>query len=338
MKPDTAHTTAAAEAAAARWMACHDRGLSDAERAAFARWLAADPIHAKQWHRTETLWAELARLHPETSVRAARRTGLVPLAWVALAASAVLGAALLPWQAPPKAAAPAVVRFSAPQDTERRVELADGSVAIMQRGSHLAFGDFAEARRVRLLSGEAHFTVSKSSDKPFFVHAGPVAVRDIGTAFFVGLAADGVQVLVTEGQVEVSASASSSSADARDPSRQVLSEGQQTVVAATAARNSEPHAASRHPYLEAVSAATPAMGTWKSRRLVFERTPLAEVVEQLNRYNVRQVLVTDPGTGRLPLSGALQSDNLDAFARLLEDGFELRVRLLGERQLTVGAR
>lgn len=334
MKPDAAHKTAAAEAAAARWMACHDRGMSDAERAAFACWLSADPLHAQQWRRTEALWAQLARLHPEATVRSARRSGIVPLAWMALAASAAFAATLLPWRGLPPVPASTVTQYAAPHDSDQRIELTDGTVAILQRGSRLVFGEFAHTRRVRLLGGEAHFTVSKRSDKPFFVHAGPVAVRDIGTAFFVGLGAHGVQVRVTEGQVEVSAPGSPAAPP--EPVRQLLGEGQQTVVAATATDSSSPNPALLPQPLSSDTA--PVIGAWMSRRLVFDRTPLAEVVDQLNRYNVRQIRLADPETGRLLVSGTLQSDNLDALTRLLEDGFELRVQPQGLRQLAVGSR
>ena len=255
---------------------------------------------------------------------------------MAVAACAALAATLVPWRGSPEDPAPTVTLIAAPADADQRVELGDGSVAIMQRGSRLAFGEFARARRVRLLAGEAHFTVSKRSDHPFFVHAGSVVVRDIGTAFFIGLAKNGVRVRVTEGQVEVSAPAPSAPTATPEPVRQLLGEGQQAIVAATAT--------DFHSPLAAISSSTagsdtaPAIGAWKSRRLHFDRTPLAEVVDQLNRYNVRQIRLADAETGLLLISGTLQSDNLDAFARLLEDGFELRVQSQGERLLAVGSR
>ena len=235
MNTDAAHRTAAAEAAAARWMACRDRGMSEAEHVAFATWLDADPIHAAQWRRAEAIWAELTRLDTEPT-RQPSRLPHRSVAWMAMAACVILAATLLPQGGTPAPNAPTVLTIASP-DGDRRVELADGSVAIMRKGSRLAFGDFTNARQVRLLQGEAHFTVSKRSPKPFFVHAGRVSVRDIGTAFFVGLASSGIQVRVTEGQVEVSAPTSPTATS--QPKRQLLVEGQQATVSALSPTESD---------------------------------------------------------------------------------------------------
>lgn len=331
MNTDAAHKTAAAEAAAARWMACRDRGMSEAEHVAFATWHDADPIHAEQWRRAEAIWAELTRLDTEPT-RKPSRLPRRSVTWMAMAACVILAATLLPQGGTPAPNAPTVLTVASP-DGDRRVELADGSVAIMRKGSRLAFGDFTKARQVRLLQGEAHFTVSKRSPKPFFVHAGRVSVRDIGTAFFVGLASSGIQVRVTEGQVEVSAPTSPTATS--QPKRQLLVEGQQATVSVLSP--TEPDA----PFIATTSEATTpasAVGEWRSRRLHFDRAPLADVVEQLNRYNVRQLRLADAAIGQILLSGTLQSDNLEAFARLLADGFELHVSAESERSLLVRSR
>ena len=55
-------------------------------------------------------------------------------------------------------------------------------------------------------SGEAYFTVAKNPGRPFVVAAGGVGVRAVGTAFNVRLDSDAVEVLVTEGRVQVSRS------------------------------------------------------------------------------------------------------------------------------------
>lgn len=307
--------------------------MSDAEKAAFANWLKADPLHAEQWKRTEALWADLGRLEPGPVV--ARRRRLAPFAWGAAAAVALV-AAPLAWRESPATPVSAVTFVAAPVDADHRVELADGSIAIMRRGSRLAFGEFPQVRRVRLLAGEAHFTVSKSAATPFLVHAGPVVVRDIGTAFFVGLAREGVEVRVTEGQVELSAPVSPTRPEDAEPIRRTLVEGEQAIV--RAAPSDDGAVTSRIAIPPAAAEADAGIGAWKSRRLRFDRTPLAEVVAQLNRYNVRQIRLTDSGTGELLISGTLQSDNLEAFVRLLEDAFDLRVQPEGARSFAVGSR
>ncbi|MGH7956064.1 MAG: iron-containing alcohol dehydrogenase, partial [Opitutaceae bacterium] len=62
--------------------------------------------------------------------------------------------------------------------------------------------DFSPVRRaVRLVRGEAHFTVATDAARPFVVSAGGVEVRAVGTGFAVHFAPQEIAVLVTEGQV-----------------------------------------------------------------------------------------------------------------------------------------
>ena len=58
-------------------------------------------------------------------------------------------------------------------------------------------------RRVRLVRGEAHFTVTKDAARPFVVEAGAVRLRALGTAFNVRFEPSAVEVLVTHGRVQV---------------------------------------------------------------------------------------------------------------------------------------
>jgi transmembrane sensor len=72
VSPDAVHTTAAAEAAAARWLARRESGMSESDAAAFTRWLGADPIHAEQWRRAEALWTALGDALADRPVSAPR--------------------------------------------------------------------------------------------------------------------------------------------------------------------------------------------------------------------------------------------------------------------------
>src|SRR3546814_16020939 len=60
-----------------------------------------------------------------------------------------------------------------------------------------------KVRQIALKSGEAWFQVAKDRARPFVVEIGDVRVRAVGTAFSVRREANGVDVQVTEGVVEV---------------------------------------------------------------------------------------------------------------------------------------
>ena len=64
---------------------------------------------------------------------------------------------------------------------------------------------------------------------------------------------------------------------------------------------------------------------WRSGMLEYDRTQLSDVVADFNRYNVRQMVVTDPKTARIRIGGMFPSSDIDAFVRLLHDAYGLKV-------------
>jgi len=64
--------------------------------------------------------------------------------------------------------------------------------------------DFSQAaRNVHLIRGEALFVVERDSARPFTVTAGDTTVRALGTQFNVRRRAEGADVAVVEGAVQV---------------------------------------------------------------------------------------------------------------------------------------
>lgn len=299
------------DAAAARWIARRDRGMTPGEREAFGRWLAEER-HAETFARCEAVWDALPRLGrlPERQLEAPanRPRRLAPAVGIGLAAAAL--AALVvrtAVRAPPRPEAVAG-SYAAPADAEGRVALPDESVAILRRGSRIAWSDFAEARRVRLLEGEALVTVAKSSAKPFLLQAGPMTVHDLGTAFDVRMDSDAVSVLVTQGLVELRGAAGSAAAPVR------LARGQEAVIF-----SHRPAAGIEFRRVDGGEIGREL--SWRHRRLDFDRTKLSDVVSELNRYNVRQIVLADRSQGNALISGSVRSDELDVFLHLLETGF-----------------
>lgn len=64
---------------------------------------------------------------------------------------------------------------------------------------------------------------------------------------------------------------------------------------------------------------------WRRGYLVFDKTSLASVAEQFNRYNDKKVVINDPATSDTRISGSFEANNVDAFARLLQRAYGLSV-------------
>jgi transmembrane sensor len=320
--------------AAAEWVARLDRGLIPEEVATLAEWLGADPRHAAEYTRISCSWQELDvigaapelvamadAVEAHAKARRARRRAWAAAAGLAAAAAIVVGLAL--WQIPravrtPGLAGPATKNYVVLASTARHMALPDGSVAELNGDSRIET-DFTPAeRRVRLVKGEAHFNVAKDPARPFIVSAGPVTVRATGTAFNVRLAADFVEILVTEGKVQLGESAPTSEQRPRpEGSLDLASAGQALIAGERAVVQTA--AAARVP----VTVDTPSPNqidqtlAWEGTQLVFDRTSLDQVVAAFNHYNSRQLVLANPALRNRTLSGVFRADNLEGFIRLL---------------------
>jgi transmembrane sensor len=317
-------------AVASAWLARRDRGFTAEEQDRYFEWLCADPRHGamvahleKAWSALDALaeWrpahsalpnADLLARPPPTAGRWIRR---VRSSWTlrVLATAAAIGLGLFVTQTLRREAEqPAgTVRVIPPPE---RLTLADGSVVDLNHGGKIETDFTPETRRVRLVRGEAHFTVAKNPARPFIVEAGGVAVRAVGTAFDVRHASGAVEVLVTEGKVQVERPVAANVEPELKPAPTSLVAGERAVVQISAL--------AVQPLVAAVSASEISRAlAWQGVRLEFEALPLAEVVTEFNLRNRQQLVVGDAGTGRLRVGGSFRADNVDAFVRLLGASF-----------------
>lgn len=335
-EPSNAENSAPLEATASAWLARRDRGLTAAEQDGYFEWLRADPRHGAMIAHLEKTWGALDALaewrpthstQPNPDLLAtptpfrisgwARRIKFpFTIRTLAAAVAAVVVAGVfvsqsVSPQSPPSSGTVRVI------PTPERLTLEDGSVVELNHGGKLEIDFSSETRRVRLVRGEAHFTVTKNPARPFIVEANGVAVRAVGTAFNVRHSAAAIEVLVTEGQVQVERSIAVVPASAPTPlppAPTALVAGERAIVDTTA------------PTAQLVVATVGPTEiaqalSWQGVRLEFAELPLAEVVTEFNLRNRQQLVVDDATTGRLRVGGSFRADNVDAFVRLLEASF-----------------
>jgi transmembrane sensor len=213
----------------------------------------------------------------------------------------------------------------------QRLALADGSLVELNAGGAVEPAFSASERRVRLVRGEAHFTVMKDPARPFIVEIGDVAVRAVGTAFNIRLARGAVEVLVTEGKVRVDDAAKGASLlphhDAASTEPPVLAAGHRIVVPTEAPAPTVPVAVTTAEIERVLG--------WQGTHLVFQRTPLEEAIAAFNSFNHRQLVLGDPRLRTRRLGGSFRADNVDAFVRLLETGFDIRAHPRGENEIVL---
>lgn len=349
--------------AAARWLARKDRGFTATEAREFAHWRSANPLHDTAFEQIDQVWrdCDLAKADPELAAMARQldestRERLHPQRnwwkWgIALAAAAAAIAFLLVPLAKlqdntgePGVRSATVAADTSPAayriipDRARHIALADGSVVDLFDDSEVEVRFEASVRNVRMIRGEAFFTVAHDRSRPFIVTAGMAAVRAVGTAFSVRMDSKTVTVLVTEGKVNVNdgmkghslplqllpADAGTAVRDRTDEdfaAESLVSAGQRVIVHVDPADGG----AVAQAKLESVGPAEMEQSlAWKSEWFVFKRTPLGEAIKAFNQRGAPKLVLGDPSLSSRLLGGTFRSDNVEGFVRLLEQSVDVQ--------------
>lgn len=303
--------------AAAGWCARRDRGLKPDEAAAYEAWLRADARHSAAVREIDRVWTALAVLRslPRSEVpdpdllkrEPAKRSAAVVLRWVPwLAVAAAAAIAVLLWL--PRGVAEVPQAYVTAVGAHDRLALADGSVIELNTDTSVEVNFSGRERRVRLVRGEALFSVAKDESRPFVVSDDRVQVRAVGTAFDVRRRAEALEVWVTEGKVAI--------APVEGGSGQALaSAGEKADVPLEKDGRFEPVV--RKVPADAVARAL----AWKDGRLEFEETPLREVLAEFSRYHRVTYRAADDATGAILVGGSFPLDKPEALLRVLESNF-----------------
>lgn len=320
---DSGEFDSGVEDTAADWVARKNGGLSVAERKQLEAWLAAAPSHSRAFAVMEETWLRLSESRKQghadavwADIELRRREKAVwrRRAWSALGAAAAVVVLLAVLQKNASVTAPVVPAVAASRAAIRTLE--DGSKVALNAGAEIEVSFSPETRRLRLIRGEALFTVKKDAARPFVVMAGTVEVRAIGTEFSVRHAADAINVLVTEGRVAVDPEIRGDSAATPASSLIYAVAGHHIVVPAGAAGGT--------PRVVEMSSGDLATAlAWRGRRVEFSDLPLADAVELFNRRGSLRLSLAEPALGQRAITGILWEDDADGFVRLLVTGFDL---------------
>lgn len=300
------------------------------EHARFKQWQDESPEHVAAYARTEHLYHRAADLRLDPQWRAAgqaarRRTAQAAsrrrsLQWgLSIAAMLVLtiGIGWRLWDpAQPEQ------HYATATGERRNVILEDGSSIVLDTDSALSVHYSRKHRNLVLQRGQAQFSVTKAPDRPFVVQAGGGAVRAVGTQFQVRKRDSHIQVTLLEGVVTVAATAVTPNASVRTAT---LAAGEQ--LSFDDAR-----------LWQKASVNLEAAKGWTHGELVFERRPLAEMIDEMNRYTTAKIRLGDPSLRDLRVSGAFYDNDQESLIGALEMGWSLRAERVSDKEIVLHRR
>ena len=339
---------------AASWFArLSGDSVSEADYAAFRDWRDASPSHAKAYDCVAEAW-DVAGEHadapsilemrvsalaaqPDANKRSQRSRIVAVAATVALAfmAGVLMLSNEMPFDSAPSVSTAPTLAGNMAQDASRQqvaqnteaqetpdfrsgystkvgqmaqFTLPDGSVIDLNTGSEVQVSYSAGERNLTLVRGEAVFTVSKDAQRPFIVAAGQNRVVALGTVFSVRKTDSEAQVTLIEGRVRVDRTGAAGSGKSAQ-----LTPGEQLNILPD-----RQFAISKAELSQVAS--------WREGRLVFENTPLRDVLDEFNRYSNEKHVLRDEELGSFLVSGTFRIKSSEHFAATLEAGFPILVR------------
>jgi len=313
---------------AAEWFVEMDRDDVDrATRQRFDEWLRRSPEHVRAFLELLPIWEQGAlprpsnQIDPESLIAEVlgSQGNVVPLhartelltraqrserpkfhVWLSVAASVLLVTLLSAWFYIERNT------YSTGIGEQRSVALADGSVVQLNTRSRIRIRYSERERAIELLEGQALFEVAHDKDRPFVVDGGDASIRAVGTQFDVYRKEPETTVTVVEGRVTIVPETNPKSSRL-----ELLAAGEQATITQSS--------------VESSAADVAAAIAWTQRRLMFQKTALAEVVREFNRYNDRPLRIADPHLQEFLISGTFSSTDPSSLLRFLREQPGMRV-------------
>lgn len=307
-QPDTLQPITDVQRTAHAWVIRLTSGSVLPDDVAAARaWCEQAPEHQQAFVEARRVWCLSAHL---AEPRAAVRPSSGRMWRVAIAASLVLGLGVA-----------SAHRMGLDADyytgsgERRQVVLADGSHITLNANSAVDVNFTGDGRRITLRKGEAVFNVKPDPRRPFSVQAGALSATALGTIYAVRRDGEQVDVTVRRGRVAV----------AEASGKVTLGAGE------TVGGRADGLGAKQSVDVDKLLA-------WEQGRLVFELTPLEQVLEQVERYRPGIILIRDTRLGALKVSGTFQLDHLDEGLATLEKVFHLKIERYTDYLLVISSK
>ena len=297
--------------------------LSEAEAAAIRHRVWGDPEYREEFDGSLEVIASMEELAGDSEIqesflkyrrllqerRSKRKAALGMAAGLLVAICAAL-TYFSPWRGPDDSH---LQKYFTRIGEQQTIELDDGSVITLNTAGQLVVDYSEQVRRILLERGEAYFEVAEDSERPFTVDLGHRLVTAVGTEFNIRKSLEHYQLAVIEGAVafhevtdEVPSSPPPVSADGQ--AVVISSPGQQLVEAGWVAEfdvTRDVLTAFRPESMERYEG-------WRIGTLSFYREPLYQVIQELNRYSRKKILIEDTSVMELSVYTAINVQDIDS--------------------------
>lgn len=291
---------------------------SEIDQQALDQWLAESPENLIAYWRLEAAWNRAQRLSAMRGSANASADRLRTRDWFAFlripaaAALAVLvGLGAMAYLRGAAWHAPVMQSFATGIGGHKILKLADGTKIELTTSTavRLAIG---VKREIWLDRGEAYFQVAHDPAHPFILNVRGQRIVDVGTKFLVRDSGQ-VDVMVADGEIRIESNA------AKPQHAPVLVKANQAAVADV----------DSVAVVKKAPAEIEAALAWRDGALVFDDTPLRDVVEEFNRYSTTKLVLADERTASITVGGTFPTSGVESFVRVAEHILKLHANRQG---------
>lgn len=231
-----------------------------------------------------------------------------------------------------------VLRYSTGFGEQKKVKLSDGSIVTLNVATQLLVDISDTERRVILEKGEALFDITKDALRPFTVTVGLRSVSVLGTVFNILKSPDEFILSVVEGEVIVRRA--ESKIDQAAPLLEKVDGKVSGIGTSRQYRVSSGWVAE----FDEIDKEMTAYKTdkieqkieWRNGQISVEGEDLFKVMQQLNRYSKKKILIEDPSIMTLKIYAVLRVDQLNTTLHSLERMLPIRITDHSDRIVITG--
>ncbi|MCA1454173.1 FecR domain-containing protein [Bradyrhizobium sp. BRP22] len=297
-----------------------------ADLAALKQWIARSPAHGEAFGRISRTWKSLGPVGKDLAADAtadrtlpahdaAPKAGIGRRAFLGGALAASAAGAAIPVVRPPLGLWPSWSEFAADYRTaigeQREISLTDRATIDLNTRTSLSLR--ADGTEAEIVAGEAMISTRSDAADPFTVLAAGARIAATAARFNVRVDHRVACVTCVTGDVRVE----------RGMSALSLSPGQQIA-----------YSSERVGQVVTVDPAT--VSAWRDGIVIFQSTPIDEVIAEVNRYRPGRIILMNKDLGRRLFNARLRIENIGRVVSLIEEVFGARATALPGGILLLG--
>ncbi|WP_440134843.1 FecR family protein [Chitinophaga sancti] len=220
-----------------------------------------------------------------------------------------------------------VIVYETAYNETKQIVLPDSSTIQLNQNSAISFNKnkYHKNRYIKLLKGEAFFSVVHNEAKEFNVETGNIIIRDIGTSFDIKMDSGFIQTIVSTGSVSMEYHPTGILKIHNTP-KVILAANEMGVFNRKTKR------------ITATTNLPAGLKSWQDKKLRYVETPLYIVLEDLRRIYGTRVILADSTFKTKTLTALLNNKSQEQILQIVATSLQLKLAVVKKDSIFILSR